>query len=259
MNLKANRPLGVYVYGIDTITKIHQQHLAEIKKLLHEHGLVILKTDNSWTEKEQVSFTKNFGEFSKPVGYSSEKHSLDGNTETWPNLRTASVQWHCDRAFDKQPAHISIIQSIQQPCPNISTSFLCLHSAYESLPEELKTELARYIVVYTSKNSTQTHHPLVWTHPFTGKKTLYFDFRFFDHFKCITKPKVELDTHQTNHLLETLLAHFAEENKQCKHYWESGDLLLFDNYSIAHKSEINFEDTSKGGVLMHTHTKGIHF
>ncbi|MEW7291614.1 TauD/TfdA dioxygenase family protein [Aquimarina sp. 2304DJ70-9] len=250
-----NPYFGVEICNLPSIHRIKAFHIEKLKSLVLKYGLVILRGNRHWSESEQVELTKRLGKLDAPTIYSSINPSDPSILKKWPNVKQSGLQWHSDRSYHKKPSYLSIFQMIETPSSGNRTSFLSLIRVYDNLPEQIKRKWANYKTIYAFEKVV---HPLFWVHPFTGVKTLYFDFRFASEIVDPCNSEVHLEVKDINKVMQIIAQAFAEEKAKYHHIWQKGDLLIVDNYSVAHKTNIVSEN-GESKVLIRTTTEGIYF
>lgn len=252
---RVNPFFGVEVHGLPRVRKINGDHIKKLKKLISEFGVVILRNKAAWSETEQVNFTKMLGNFDSPLIFSTNTPSDPKVLKIWPNAQQSGLQWHSDRSYLERPCHLSIFQMVVQPSIGNETSFLNLHHVYQNLSREIQKKWANYNVIYADK---RVSHPLFWIHPFTGKKSIYFDFRFAQEIIDICNTNKHMEIKDINEIIQILDQAFSQEKASYLHVWKKNDVIILDNYAISHKANFVAE-VEDSRVLMRTSTEGIYF
>ncbi|WP_394747580.1 TauD/TfdA dioxygenase family protein [Spongiimicrobium salis] len=251
---KVNPYMGIEITNLDDITKITPNQFLEIKEMISWAQLIVLRGKRKWTEQEQTNFTQNLGTLELPITYSVPSSQIFEEKEKRTFVKESGHMWHSDRSYHQNPSHLSIFQMVEIPKNGTTTSFISLIESYNDLSETAKVEWNRYYTEYANS----VIHPILWQHPFNGKNTIYFDFGFVS---------IMTDTCQTNSLplkkanaiLNQLNTIFSNQPSIYEHQWNTGDILIVDNYAAAHKSDIALNNPSDTRVLLRTTTKGIYF
>ena len=167
-------------------------------------------------------------------------------------LVDAGRNWHSDMSFVEKPPRCSLLYSLEVPHQNGKaigdTLFTSTAAAWEGLSEEKK---ARYVNL-KARNSFRTYsgkksdgreedgkalpdviHPLVRTHPFTGKKCLYLS-------QSVTVQIGDLDEAGTAALIAELVEHITRPEFGYRHNWRVGDLVIWDNCSSMHRAVFDY-------------------
>jgi taurine dioxygenase len=144
--------------------------------------------------------------------------------------------WHVDNSNLPEPAALSMLFSVRIPENGGQTRFMDLYQAYETLPDQLKQRIAgrtahhegssnrSYIGI--GSRSGGADHPLVRTHPVTGRKALYVNFNLIRSISGLAED-------ETSDLLASLRGHL-ETMPFYSHEWSMGDVVVWDNASTAH-------------------------
>ncbi len=159
--------------------------------------------------------------------------------------------WHTDDSFFETPAKATVLYAIQIPNGRGDTWFANMYAAYEALDGETKTRITtlRAIHKYVSrragakvaklasedeKKTPDASHPLVRTHPETGRRSLYLNPNRINHIEGLS-----LD--ESDALLDALYKHAFEKRFHYRHRWREGDLLIWDNRCTMHRASTDLE------------------
>jgi taurine dioxygenase len=170
-----------------------------------------------------------------------------------------------------RPARATILYGITIPEAGGDTLFANLVSAYEDLSEDMKHELAGLRAVhnyaYRSNQLSQelkvrapltaeqlaatpsVEHPIVRTHPATGRKALFVNPGFTVRIVGMSDPDSEA-------LKQRLFDHCLQPKYQCRYRWQAGDLLLWDNAAVMHSATTRDLDPSRHRTLWRTTVRG---
>jgi taurine dioxygenase len=155
--------------------------------------------------------------------------------------------YHTDHSNDAKPPKATALHAVKLPKSGGDTQFINMHEAYEALPEKTKKQIdglkARH--VYQSKHSERklmnlseekrkviaefVIHPLVRTHPESGRKALYIN-------PIRIEEIVGLDDSEALPLLDELLEHSTQLKFEYRHKWRPGDVVIWDNRCLMHKA-----------------------
>ena len=163
-----------------------------------------------------------------------------------------SAGYHTDHSNDPTPPKATVLLSKQLPETGGDTQFVNMSRAYEDLPLDIKKRIdgrkAKH--VYQSKFSIRkltgftpkakkhvpdfVMHPLVRTHPETGRKSLYVN--------PIRIEAIEgLEEAETLELLDALIDHVTQTKYQYRHQWRLNDLVMWDNRCLLHKANGDYD------------------
>ena len=156
--------------------------------------------------------------------------------------------WHTDNTYVPRPPSFTVLQAVQLPGLGGDTCFADMYAAYEALSEpirglldgltathDLTKTLTRAIADGNSDADLTTmqaawppvHHPVIRTHPQTGRRALFVNGNFTSHIDGITAAESQA-------LLPLLLAHIGSPEFQCRHRWSEGTLTMWDNRCVQH-------------------------
>jgi alpha-ketoglutarate-dependent taurine dioxygenase len=240
--------LGAEIVGVDLGQEIDGRTCARIRDAWHEH-LVILLRDQELSEEDQVRFAEKFG----PPAMIHTKQFVRNHPAVMliSNIREdgkpigalpdGEMHFHTDQCHQERPAMASMLYAIEVPRAGGNTLFANGYKAYETLPDALKLRIAgrRALNAYdydaaAMKRGTRLAegvpscvHPVVRTHPATGRKALYVN-------RLMTVRIEGLPAEKSDELLDTLFAHQERREFVYEHVWRPGDLLMWDNRCTLH-------------------------
>ena len=249
-------PLGAEILGLDlnhplsprSFDRIHQAHL--------EHHLLVFR-DQRITPQQQVDFSRRFGPLQIHV---LRNFQLPSNPEVLIisniiedgqpiGLGDAGHFWHSDLSYKEVPSLGSMLHAQELPAEGGDTLFANMHLAWDTLPAALRLAVqgARaehsYLAQYEQLRRRNPYrppltqaqvdevrpvmHPVVRTHPETGRKALFVS----EHF---TTRIVGIPEDESRALLAELFAHSVLPEHVYRHRWEAHDLVFWDNRSLMH-------------------------
>jgi taurine dioxygenase len=167
--------------------------------------------------------------------------------------------WHTDDSFMREPCSLTMLYGVIVPSHGGDTQFVNMHAAYEALSPAMKARIDGLQVIHKYQSNRQTNkvskrpaaemkampeatHPLVRTHPETGRKALYLNANRMEQI-------VGLDRAESDALLDALIAHAIEPRFQYRHVWRQGDIVIWDNRSTMHKANADYPEGERR--LMH--------
>jgi len=240
--------LGADIYGADLAS---ENDVADIKQAFVDHSVIAIR-DLNLTPEEHLTFARHWGEinvnrFFKPV---------DGYPEIATVLKEADQAyaigetWHTDHSYDTAPAMCSMLYARETPEVGGDTAFASQHAAYLALSDGMKDMLSSLKAWHSSRHAfgvsavdAEAHkdgrlgneeaakqdalHPVIITHPLSGKKCLYVNGDFTTHFDGWTQE-------ESQPLLNQLYAHCARADFTCRVRWEPGTLGIWDNRALQH-------------------------
>jgi taurine dioxygenase len=171
----------------------------------------------------------------------------DGTTD---KTALRSEDWHTDDSYMAVPAKATLLHNMETPSHGGRTWFCNMHSVYEALPESTRKRIdgKRAIHAYDTararnRPSTRTaqeiaetpdvEHPLVRTHPDTGRKALYLNFNRLDRI-------VGLERAESDALLDELATEARKPRHHFGHQWTVGDCVVWDNRATMHRVDVDY-------------------
>jgi taurine dioxygenase len=240
--------LGAEILGIDLRTPLSDAVFQEIRQAWH-HNLILLLRGQELSEEDEVRFAERFGPLAMihtpqfvrthPAVMLISNIREDGNLIG--ALPDGEMQFHSDQCYKERPAMGSMLYAIEVPGQGGNTLFANAYTAYETLPDSVKRRIegrkALHAYDYDSaatKRGTKIGegvpcyaHPVVRTHPATGRKALYVN-------RLMTVKIEGLAPDESDELLELLFEHQENPEFVYEHFWRPGDLLLWDNRCTLH-------------------------
>jgi taurine dioxygenase len=157
--------------------------------------------------------------------------------------RRGAEGWHTDGAYDEEPFKATQLYAIAVPSRGGDTLFASMYAAYAALPPQLKARLedkrgaftyggrtkATALLNTEDRDWTPVFHPIVRTHPETGRKGLYFD-----PGKIVRIEGVSAE--ESDALIEELTGYMIQPDAQYRHRWSKGDIVIWDNRCSYHKA-----------------------
>ena len=242
----------------DLAQDIDEATFREIEHAFHDNIVVFFRRQNLSNERH-IEFSRRFGE---PEIHIVKKYLLPDSPEILliSNIRDdrgehigladAGFTWHSDTSYRRRPSRWSLLYAKEVPQrggrPLGDTVFANTVAAYEALPESMKKLLARLKAVHrysarrrvaasprpklTRQQVEETPdiaHPIVRTHPYTGRKSLYVTAG-----ECIGIEGMPDD--EALDLIAELDSHCVRPEFLYRHKWQVGDLLMWDNTSSMH-------------------------
>lgn len=245
--IRVEANLGAEVRGLDLTGPITPEIAELIRSLLWEHQVLFFR-DTGIDDAKQAEIGRIFG---PPVADSIAKRRgvkdediIPFNTGPYSN-GYYGTPWHADASYLETPYFVSVLRSVIAPELGGDTAFSSGISAYEALPQEVKDkiddltaihrpngkayqliddekELADYLAQYSG-----SEHPVVTTHPYSGRKVLYVNEGF-------TKEIVGLPEDEGRELLTYLTRLFYRPENIARFKWRPGSLAIWDNRAVQH-------------------------
>jgi taurine dioxygenase len=239
--------LGAEIHGVDMARDLDHEVVGEVRQAFLDH-LVIFLRDQSVTPQEQLAFARKFGE---PMEYPQLKGLPECSFVT-PVVKLEHERnnfggiWHSDTTYLEIPPMGSMLLARETPPTGGDTLFANQYLAYEALSDGLKATLDGLIGVSSSAKAEVTktredrmkaagqelkvltgEHPIVRTHPETGRKALYTSDAHTRQIKGWTEP-------ESLPLLGFLWQHQVRPEFTCRFRWQPGSLAFWDNRCAMH-------------------------
>ena len=255
--------LGARIEGIDLAQPLPEAAFAAVLRALAAHG-VLCFPGQDLTPAQQVAFSRRFGTLEVHVSgaFQDQAHPevmiLSNLRENGRpiGLADAGQDWHTDMSFSAMIAFVNVLHARVVPRRDGralgETRFASMAAAYDTLPAAMRARLggltarhdfAKFWDMMRERNAADTSrrpltaaqrrakppvsHPMVLTHPISGRRSLYADPGY-------TVGVDGIDPAEGAALLEFLFAHQLRPDFQWAHSWTEGDVLLWDNLQTLH-------------------------
>ena len=260
LSIKQLHPLfAAEVSGVKLSPAITDAQVAELHQAINQYAVLILR-DQKFDDDELLETGKRFGSIAPPRNHRSGDRLKHGvladisNLDQKGELRTlddhrrldglANQLWHSDASFRPIAGELSMLYAHVIPPEGGDTEFADLRAAYDELDEDLKAIIegkvaehsilhSRGLLGYTGYTEAEralvpeVRHPLVRTHPGSGRKTLYMG----SHASHI----IDMPVPDGRLLLRELTEHATERRFVHRHTWQVGDLVIWDNRCTLHR------------------------
>ncbi|KAM9895092.1 hypothetical protein OXX79_008296 [Metschnikowia pulcherrima] len=253
--------LGSEVRGIQ-ISELSDQGKDELALLVAERGVVIFRDQNFAEKGPQfaVEFGKHFGRL--------HIHPTSGAPLNHPELhityrradptefdrvfsqRTSAISWHSDVSYELQPPGTTFFSVLDGPDAGGDTIFADTEEAYNRLSPEFQKRLQGLHVLHSSEQQASNSrdqggierrtpvsnvHPLIRTHPVTGRKNIFLNRPF-------ARRIVELKEEESDYLLSFLYSHIElSHDLQLRASWEPRSVVIWDNRRVVHSAVIDWD------------------
>ena len=259
---KCDAALGAEIV-FDLSQPLDEPTFAEIERLFHEN-IVVCFRDQRLSQAQHIDFSRRFGELEVHIV---KKYLLPGHPEILliSNVRDANGEhigladagftWHTDTSYRRRPSRCSLLYEKEVPHRDGvrlgDTVFANCIAAYEALPEPMKGRLhgLKAIHRYSSRRRVDNSprpkltaaqlaetpdiaHPIVRTHPYTGRKALYITAG--ECIGIVSESGQSMPETEALDLIAELDAHCVRPEFCYRHRWRVGDLVMWDNASAMH-------------------------
>jgi alpha-ketoglutarate-dependent taurine dioxygenase len=245
--LQLSNPLsaagGLEIAALDLSQPLSSDLVGTIRTAILAHHIVVFP-GQPLSRERQFAFAANFGAVEAHGGKNGETkrrrvaHVMSNlDTAGNPTIRispAANYHWHTDKPYRQAPPSLTLLYAVEAPPLEAgdggNTEFANMAAAYEALSEAAKRRLAGLRVAFRpafDQTLPEVDHPLVRTHPETGRKSLYFG----NHATHI----VGLPQAESTVVLADLLEYATQRQFVYVHRWRPGDLVVWDNRVLLHR------------------------
>ena len=273
--IPTGRALGAEVRGVD-LGMFGDAAVARLIQAWHQHSVVLIRNQRV-SDEELIAFSRRLGDLDWAPIQETGRRFVEGlpeiyivsnvkvNGESIGSLGDGEAVWHTDMSYLDVPPKASILYSLEVPPVGGNTSFCTMYGIYEALPQRLKDRLSglkiKHDGTYNSggyvrqgvtptddpRTSPGAVHPLVCTHPDTGRRMLYLGRRRNAYL-------IGLSLWESEALLDELWSFVDRPEFAWEHVWRIGDLVLWDNRCTMHRRDAF--DSSSRRVMHRTQVKG---
>ncbi len=272
----ADSVIGAEVNHLDLAQPLSDDDFATIESTFNERAVLCLR-NQALTEPQLIDFARRFGAIEQIflTHYAHPEYpeillvsNIQENGRDIGHADAGRV-WHSDMSYTATPPRATMLYALEVPMENGvalgSTQFASAAAAYDDLPATMKTRLEGLQSMHqvagrrkrTGTGTQDNHlreqqpsvvHPVVRTHPFTGRKCLYVN-------KGECQAIEGIGSDEALALIDTLADRIIQPQFRYVHQWRVGDLLIWDNCSVQHLATFDYE-WPKHRRLMHRITVG---
>lgn len=235
--------IGAELGGVDLSQELSDETIAEIRQTLLDWKVVFFR-DQDITTEQHLAFGRRFGDL--------EVHPFASEKPGYPEVLALTHDndnpgrenvWHSDVTWRQEPSLGSILRNLESPEIGGDTLFADMYAAYDGLPRRIKDrvdgQVARHdfeVFRRTLKPEKQAefdalyphpHHPVIRTHPETGRKAIYVN-------QVFTREIVGMDPDESAELLDILYRQAAYPEYQVRFTWEANSIAFWDNRACQH-------------------------
>ncbi len=252
--------VGAEITGVD-IRHLSDNEYEGIQSAFSDTGLVFFR-DQSLTEEDHIAFAKRWGEININRFFKANDQYPEIAMVTKEENQEQNIGggWHTDHSYDQEPALGSILVAKELPDSGGDTWFASMYKAYDGLSDGLKKTLEGMQAVHSAHHAFGTkseynrseatsgrignagmadtlknpRHPVVITHPMSGKKALYVNGAFTLHFENWSEE-------DSAPLLEYLYSVATRDEFVTKFQWRKGSVAFWDNRSTWHYAQNDYQ------------------
>lgn len=248
--------LAAEIVGLDLTQPMSDSLFNELDDIIGEHLVVCFRGQHALSPENQIKFTEAWGPAEPhPLGSRVDSHpaGIPRNVmvvqNTMKKNKIGTVRndiWHTDLSCMERPVGLSVLHAKEVPPPGWGdTMFANMQAAWQTLPPMLRQKVAWMNAVHDTSHfeganrkenftkSASNVHPVVRTHPKTGRHALYISGNFISQFEGLTKD-------DSAHLLQQLIDHATAPENVYRHRWHPGDLVVWDNRATMHYAVFDY-------------------
>ena len=245
--------IGVEITGVDVKTMAGDEWTRLYRAWL-DHNVMCVR-DQDLSIPDFIRYSERFGpvvphpskstrhpEHSQITMLGVDKFDADGKLRD-EIYRRGAEDWHTDGAYNQAPFKATQLYALAVPSRGGNTLFASGYAAYDALPRRLKDRLDGVVGAFSyggrrgksrllnaeDQDWTPVYHPIVRTHPETGRKSLYFD-----PGKIVDFVGIERD--EADDLIAELKQRMIAPEAEYHHVWRKGDIVIWDNRCSYHKA-----------------------
>ena len=241
--------LGAEVSGLDLRKPLSDKDFSSLRAALVEHEVLFFR-DQDIEPAHQQALAERFGPLQTHPAYATVPgHPAITILESTPEKPTLIEKWHTDMTFREHPPLGTMLRSRVIPPSGGDTMFASMTSAWEALSEPMQRFLGELTAVHSFeygfreslaepggrdrlaqalKDNPPVEHPVVRTHPESGKPLLFVN-------ELFTTRICQLACSESEHLLSFLFEHLRQPEFCCRFRWSENAIAFWDNRSTQHK------------------------
>ncbi|MEZ5735766.1 MAG: TauD/TfdA family dioxygenase [Novosphingobium sp.] len=248
--------VGALVEGLDLRQPLSAETAAFVRQALLDHGVIFMRGQDI-TLEQYWHFMENFGRPHKEESSGSDDDKPeDVQTGNLVYTRHATAVWHADTTSLAKPPIATALRAVDVPPFGGDTCWSSMYAAWEALSEPMKRMLDGLTAVhsiqgtvdrmreygsafeqsYGQRNAPEQIHPVVLTHPETGRKALYVS-------ECFTTRILELEPAESAAVLSMLFRHVERPDFIVRWKWTPNDMAFWDNRSVQHYAVPDYDST----------------
>jgi taurine dioxygenase len=238
--------IGAEIRGVDLREPLSAGLFTEVREAFLRHQVLFFKEQQQLTPEQQIAFGRRFGE----LHHHPAAPHLPGYPEVFvihahkDSKNAAGEFWHSDVSCDAEPPLGTILQIHVLPPVGGDTMFASMYAAYDDLSATMKSFLEPLTAMHESEHFyrgryadrgvddagkvyPRCEHPVIRTHPETGRRAIFVNHMF-------TRRIVGLEPGESAAVLKFLLEHVQNPYYQVRFRWEQNDIAMWDNRCAQH-------------------------
>ncbi|WP_435279954.1 TauD/TfdA dioxygenase family protein [Streptomyces sp. 1222.5] len=242
--------IGAEISGVDLSRPLTPEVRHAIEQALMVHQAIFFR-DQHLNPEQLKRFGSDFGKLEE-----AQRYALPGHPEILRMHTDADSDyvvgegWHSDTSCLEEPPMGSVLYLHTVPAVGGDTAFASMYAAYDALSERMQTYLAGLSAVHDSRGLWQqtsayevfpsATHPVVRTHPVTGRKALYVNAAYTTHI-------VGIGREESDAILSYLSRHCSNPLFQMRFRWKPHSVAFWDNRSVQHCALWDYYPETRSG------------
>lgn len=241
--------LGAEIHGIDLANDLGREDLECLRNLLNEHEVIFFR-DQDISPARQKALALAFGPLQTHPAYDTVEGFPEITIlESTPDKPTKIEVWHSDMTFRQHPPMGTVLKSVIVPPRGGDTLWSSMTAAYNGLSPHMQTFLEGLTAVHDFSHGFReslaepggqerlaeavaanppVQHPVIRTHPETGKRVIFVNALFTTHIQGVTPA-------ESRAILSFLFEHITTAEYTCRFKWQPNSIAIWDNRSTQHK------------------------
>ena len=241
--------LGAEIHGMDLSQELDTENILRLRKLLNEYEVIFFRNQDI-TPARQKALALSFGPLQTHPAYDTVEGFPEITIlESTPEKLTKIEAWHADMTFREHPPMGTVLKSVIVPPRGGDTLWSSMTAAYDGLSYHMQQFLEDLTAVHDFAHGFKeslaepggrerladavaanppVRHPVIRTHPETGKKVIFVNSLFTTHIEG-------LHPTESQAILSMLFEHITTAEYTCRFQWQPHSIAIWDNRSTQHK------------------------
>ena len=241
--------LGAEIHGVDLTQDLSGEDTEQLRELLNNYEVIFFR-DQDISPERQRSLALTFGPLQTHPAYDTVAGFPEITIlESTPEVPTKIEAWHSDMTFRQHPPLGTVLKSVVIPPKGGDTLWASMTAAYDGLSPRMQTFLQDLVAVHDFSHGFReslaepggkerlasavasnppVRHPVIRTHPETGKKVIFVNSLFTTHIE-------DMPSAESKAILSFLYEHITTAEYTCRFHWQPHSIAIWDNRSTQHK------------------------
>lgn len=245
--------IGAEIFGIDLALPLSAQQIAELQRALVEYQVIFFR-DQPIDLDQHKRFGRHFGELTIHTGVAglAQHPEVVAIHSDKDSKYVAGDNWHSDLTCNAEPPLGSVLYLHTVPEVGGDTIFASMYAAYDALSERMRGYLDGLTAVHDGEHVYRplvddpdkrypcSSHPIVRTHPVSGRKALYVNPSYTTKINGVSKD-------ESDAILAYLYQHCANPNFQVRFRWQPHSIAFWDNRCTLHLAVFDYYPQLRSG------------